>query len=32
MIGQEIAWVSRERLRALPFPEADAELIELLTR
>jgi hypothetical protein len=30
MIGQQIAWVGRERLGELPFPEADAELIRLL--
>jgi mutator protein MutT len=32
MLGQAMEWVPRERLRGLPFPEADAELIELLTR
>jgi len=31
MIGQEMEWVSRARLQGLPFPEADAELIALLT-
>ena len=30
MIGQQIAWIPRERLAALPFPEADADLIALL--
>lgn len=32
VLGQEMAWVSRELLRTLPFPEADAALIDLLTR
>ena len=32
LLGQEIRWVSREHLRALTFPPADAELIKLLTR
>ena len=32
MLGQEMRWVNREDLPALPFPEADAELIVLLTR
>jgi 8-oxo-dGTP diphosphatase len=31
MLGQEIRWVRREDMRALPFPEADAELIARLT-
>ena len=31
MIGQGMEWVSRARLRELPFPEADAELIARLT-
>ncbi len=31
MLGQEIRWVSREELRQLPFPPADAELIRKLT-
>jgi 8-oxo-dGTP diphosphatase len=30
-LGQEMRWVARRELRALPFPPADAELIELLT-
>ena len=30
LIGQEIRWVSGERLVQLEFPPADAELIELL--
>ncbi len=32
VLGQEMAWVSRGLLPALPFPEADAELIDILTR
>lgn len=32
MIGQRMEWVARARLLTLPFPDADAELIELLTR
>jgi 8-oxo-dGTP diphosphatase len=31
MLGQQIQWVSRARLRELHFPEADAELITRLT-
>ena len=31
MIGQAMRWVKREELRRLPFPEADAALIEQLT-
>ncbi len=31
-IGQEMRWVSRDQLIALPFPPADAELISLLSR
>ncbi|MBP8274407.1 MAG: (deoxy)nucleoside triphosphate pyrophosphohydrolase [Acidobacteria bacterium] len=30
-IGQEMRWVPRAELKALKFPEADRELIELLT-
>lgn len=30
MLGQELQWVDRLRLRELRFPEADAELIEQL--
>jgi 8-oxo-dGTP diphosphatase len=30
MLGQEMRWVKREDLRALRFPPADAELLELL--
>jgi 8-oxo-dGTP diphosphatase len=32
MLGQELRWVHRHQLRALRFPEADAELIEKLAR
>jgi 8-oxo-dGTP diphosphatase len=31
MIGQEMAWVARADLAALPFPEADRDLIALLS-
>jgi 8-oxo-dGTP diphosphatase len=31
MLGQEIRWVSRGELATLPFPEADAKLLELLS-
>ena len=31
MFGQQMQWVPRDRLSALPFPEADAELIRLLS-
>ena len=31
MLGQEIRWVAREELRQLRFPEADAELIQILS-
>jgi 8-oxo-dGTP diphosphatase len=30
MLGQELRWVPRERLRELSFPEADAALVHLL--
>jgi 8-oxo-dGTP diphosphatase len=30
MLGQEIRWVPRAQLRALPFPDADAALIDQL--
>jgi 8-oxo-dGTP diphosphatase len=30
MIGQQMRWVGRDELAALPFPDADAELIALL--
>jgi len=32
VLGQEMRWVSPEELVLLPFPPADAELIELLRR
>jgi hypothetical protein len=32
MLGQEMLWVSRGRLRELEFPPADEELIALLAR
>jgi 8-oxo-dGTP diphosphatase len=31
MLGQEIRWVTRGELATLPFPEADAKLLELLS-
>lgn len=31
MLGQQMRWASRTELRALPFPEADADLIARLT-
>lgn len=31
LLGQEMRWVDRDGLRALRFPEADRDLIELLT-
>jgi 8-oxo-dGTP diphosphatase len=32
VLGQEMRWASREELRMLPFPPADEELIEILSR
>ncbi len=32
MIGQEMRWVAKNELSALPFPEADRDLITALTR
>ena len=32
LLGQELRWVSASELRVLPFPEADAGLVALLTR
>jgi 8-oxo-dGTP diphosphatase len=32
LLGQELRWVSRGELAALPLPEADAGLVALLTR
>ena len=31
LLGQEMRWITREEMRALDFPEADNDLIELLT-
>jgi mutator protein MutT len=31
MLGQEMRWVPRTELRRLPFPEADRDLIDVLT-
>jgi 8-oxo-dGTP diphosphatase len=31
-LGQDMRWVTRDELGALPFPPADTELIALLTR
>ena len=31
MLGQEMRWITREEMQAMQFPEADRELIELLT-
>lgn len=32
MIGQDVRWVARSELAALPFPAADSALIAVLTR
>jgi 8-oxo-dGTP diphosphatase len=32
MLGQEMRWVAKDELSALPFPEADRDLITTLTR
>jgi 8-oxo-dGTP diphosphatase len=32
LLGQEIRWVERHEMSALPFPPADAELVERLAR
>jgi mutator protein MutT len=32
LLGQEIRWVERSELASLEFPEADRELIEMLSR
>lgn len=32
LIGQEMAWVRRNELKTLPFPDADTELVDLLSR
>ena len=31
LLGQELMWVARQDLRSLSFPDADRELIELLS-
>ena len=31
MMGQEMRWIDRSELKALPFPDADRELITLLS-
>lgn len=31
MLGQEMRWIDKTELKALPFPEADRELITLLS-
>ena len=31
MMGQEMRWIGKSELKALPFPEADRELITLLS-
>ena len=31
LLGQEMRWVSRDEMRALEFPEADRDLIAMLT-
>jgi mutator protein MutT len=31
LLGQEIRWVSKDEMKALPFPDADRELIAVLT-
>ena len=31
MIGQQMRWIGKRELKALPFPEADRELITLLS-
>ena len=31
MVGQEMRWIDRRELKALPFPDADRELITLLS-
>jgi mutator protein MutT len=32
LLGQEMAWVERAQLKALPFPEADTELVDRLSQ
>ena len=31
LLGQEMRWITRAEMRAMEFPEADTELIEMLT-
>jgi len=31
-LGQEMRWVSREEMKSMPFPDADQQLIDVLTR
>jgi hypothetical protein len=31
MMGQEMRWIGKSELKALPFPEADRELITMLS-
>jgi 8-oxo-dGTP diphosphatase len=31
-LGQEMKWITRDELRVLPLPPADAELVDLLAR
>lgn len=31
LLGQEMRWITREEMRSMEFPEADRDLIELLT-
>lgn len=31
MLGQEMRWITRDEMKALQFPEADRDLIEMLT-
>lgn len=32
LLGQEMRWITREEMRSLEFPEADRDLIDLLTK
>jgi len=31
LLGQQMRWVAREELAGLPFPEADRDLVAMLT-
>lgn len=31
MLGQEMRWITRDELQSMPFPEADRDLIRMLT-